>query len=545
MAKVVTAVELKLTGAEQANESVGSFKQRLREANNELLAMSEKFGATSKEAVTAAQKVAGLKDAIGDAKILADGFNPDAKFRAFSNALQGVVGGFAGVQGAMGLFGAESKDLEKVLLKVQSAMALSQGLNAVLEAKDAFIALGTVIKTQVVTAFSTLKGALIATGIGALVVTLGILISTMDAFSGSTETAAEAQDKLREATDKLNKAVSEEIEIVDSINEANIKRAKIAGKGENDIYEMQKAAVQARIDLRNREIDNALKSGQSITELTKANSKDLTELQNLDLDRQIASADKARDAAQKAYEKRLDDEKKFREKMQRFREDFDKWNYQRAVDERDVLAADTEAMLKADEEAIAKDEAAKQAKLEREALYFRQLNELFEQHRAEQAAQEQALFETRQSYAQATANGLSALSGLVGEQTAAGKALAVAAATIDTYAAIAATLRNAAKTPAGGIPGFAIAQAVATGLFGLAQVKKILSTKVPGKSSGGSAPIISGTISPIQPQAQLTRLDQNSINAVGNAASRAYVLETDVSNNQERVRRLNRAARIN
>jgi ribosomal protein S13 len=68
---------------------------------------------------------------------------------------------------------------------------------------------------------------------------------------------------------------------------------------------------------------------------------------------------------------------------------------------------------------------------------------------------------------------------------------------------------------------------------------------VPGGGSGGpSAPSLN-LAAPITPQAQTTNLSQQSINAVGNAANRAYVLETDVSNNQERIRRLNRAARIN
>jgi len=40
-------------------------------------------------------------------------------------------------------------------------------------------------------------------------------------------------------------------------------------------------------------------------------------------------------------------------------------------------------------------------------------------------------------------------------------------------------------------------------------------------------------------------LNQQMINATGNAAVRAFVLETDVSGNQERIKRLNRAARIN
>jgi hypothetical protein len=44
---------------------------------------------------------------------------------------------------------------------------------------------------------------------------------------------------------------------------------------------------------------------------------------------------------------------------------------------------------------------------------------------------------------------------------------------------------------------------------------------------------------------QSTRLDQAQVNQIGNAAARAYVVESDVSNGQERINRLNRAARIN
>jgi flagellar basal body P-ring protein FlgI len=50
---------------------------------------------------------------IGDAKSLTEAFNPDAKFKALSASLSGVAGGFAAYQGAMGLVGVESKDLEK------------------------------------------------------------------------------------------------------------------------------------------------------------------------------------------------------------------------------------------------------------------------------------------------------------------------------------------------------------------------------------------------------------------------------------------------
>jgi hypothetical protein len=61
---------------------------------------------------------------------LTDAFNPDAKFKALSASLNGVAGGFSAVTGAMGLLGAESEDVQRLMLKVQSAMALSQGLQA-------------------------------------------------------------------------------------------------------------------------------------------------------------------------------------------------------------------------------------------------------------------------------------------------------------------------------------------------------------------------------------------------------------------------------
>jgi hypothetical protein len=147
MAKIVVGAEIKVDGKE-AEKNVGSFKKQLREANQELVDMSDKFGLASKEAVNAAKKVAGLKDAIGDAKQLAESFNPDKKFAAFSTSIQGVTSGFAALQGAQALFGSENKELEKTLLKVQSAMALSQGINGIFAAKDAFVTLGAVIKSN-------------------------------------------------------------------------------------------------------------------------------------------------------------------------------------------------------------------------------------------------------------------------------------------------------------------------------------------------------------------------------------------------------------
>ena len=222
MAKVVIGAEIKMEGMQQAEQSVGSFKKQLREATQELVSMSEKFGLSSVEATNAAKKVAGLKDAIGDAKALSDTFNPDKKFVALGGALQGAVGGFTALTGAMGLFGGESEEVQKMLIKVQSAMALQQGISGVMGAVDSFklLAAGimksslfmkannavTVIAasvtklfggavTQTSMSFKVLKGAIAATGIGLLIVLIGEAVSAFNDLTTATERSAEAQKK--------------------------------------------------------------------------------------------------------------------------------------------------------------------------------------------------------------------------------------------------------------------------------------------------------------------------------------------------------------
>ncbi len=167
----------------EVKNNLGSLKSQLREAQAEVAKLSEQFGATSREAANAARRAAELKDQIEDAKALTDAFNPDAKFNALSSALGGVASGFAAYQGALGLVGVESKAVEEQLLKVQSAMALAEGINGVTSSIESFKNLGSVIKNSVVSAFGSLRAALISTGIGALAVILGGIIANWKEFS--------------------------------------------------------------------------------------------------------------------------------------------------------------------------------------------------------------------------------------------------------------------------------------------------------------------------------------------------------------------------
>ena len=129
----------------EVKDNSKSLKAQLREAQAEVAALADKYGATSVQATAAAKKAAELKDRIADSKALTDAFNPDAKFKSFTATLSGVAGGFSAVQGAMGLVGAQGEEVQKTLLKVQSAMAISQGLQSLGEAKDSFINLTGVV----------------------------------------------------------------------------------------------------------------------------------------------------------------------------------------------------------------------------------------------------------------------------------------------------------------------------------------------------------------------------------------------------------------
>ena len=126
----------------------------------------------------------------------------------------------------------------------------------------------------------------------------------------------------------------------------------------------------------------------------------------------------------------------------------------------------------------------------------------------------------------------SAVIGAMGKLAGDNKAFAVAGATIDTYAAIAGQLRAFSKVP---IPGYAIAQAVATGLVGLSNVKKILSTDVSGGSVGSAPSIgsVGGSIAASVPAQTGLGDVVDTINGQGQQPVQAYVISQEVTDSQE------------
>jgi hypothetical protein len=242
-------VNLSVTdNVEQTTQRVTSLKSELRKAQQEVAQLSDKFGATSKEAVEAAKRAGELKDKIGDAKALTEAFNPDAKFKSLSASLSGVASGFAAYQGALGLAGTENKNLEKQLLKVQSAMALAQGLQGLGEARDSFKQL----KAVAIDAFNGIKGAIGATGIGLLVVALGALYANWDKIKESVGGVSQKQKDLN-LLSKTN--LDQENKKLEAINDQdNI--LKLQGKSEKDILKIKIAQTDEAINAAAINIEN-------------------------------------------------------------------------------------------------------------------------------------------------------------------------------------------------------------------------------------------------------------------------------------------------
>ena len=144
---------------------------------------------------------------------------------------------------------------------------------------------------------------------------------------------------------------------------------------------------------------------------------------------------------------------------------------------------------------------------------------------------------------------LSSISGLLSQETTAGKAVAIASSLIDTYAAITAQLKTAAGSPGAAIPGYAIAQAIATGVAGFAAVKKIASVQVPGGSGGGSSQTGSLPTVPTPPAFNVVGASGETqlADAIGSQTqqpTRAYVVSNDVTTAQEMDRNIIEGASI-
>ena len=311
MAQEIVGIKLQIDGQEKVVQSIGEVKKLLKQANDELVAAQTNFGEYSEQAVKAANKVAYLKDTIQEARETADLFDPGKKFQAFAGAASAVAGGFSAVQGALGLVGVQSGEVEKALLKVQSAMALSQGLSTIADSIKDFQRLGAVIQSTTLfqkannivtviattiqrafgvatiatgTAFKILKAAIISTGIGALVVLIGSAISAIMSWTDSTEEQEAAQAKMNKEMERADALYKQQVKNLQFTYQLQQKDAQLRGDNAVQRANAAKAQLEAEAALHEAEAQR-LRTQYTTMEAQLKNEEITTEMFNAYVER--------------------------------------------------------------------------------------------------------------------------------------------------------------------------------------------------------------------------------------------------------------------
>lgn len=226
---VETALQSYAEEVESTTTKQKSLKAQLREMKAELAEM-EMAGLAGTKGYNDLRKAAGeLEDQIGDTNAQIKAMASDTRvFDALISGAQGLTGAFAATQGMVGLLGDENKDLEKALLRVNSAMAVLQGLQAVAEtlnkdsafsimflskarqadtvatqAQTGATALQTVAMNGANIAAKALRIGLASIGIGLIIAAVAFLVANWDKLKSSMEKLIPVTKNMGAAWDTL------------------------------------------------------------------------------------------------------------------------------------------------------------------------------------------------------------------------------------------------------------------------------------------------------------------------------------------------------
>jgi hypothetical protein len=521
---------------EKAANSYEDLGDAVAKTQLEAERLANTFGINDKRTKEAIKVAGQYKQQMEELDVAIDGARGGVA--TLTRATQAVVGGFEVAAGAAGLFGTESEELQKALLKVQSAMALSQGISDLKEYGGSIGSLAGMVKGRVVAAFSTLRSAIISTGIGAAVVAVGLLIANWDGlikkFNVALPTLAEIGSKISNivqgftdflgltseaarTNDKINESIAKNI----SETEKQIAIAK--AKGDQDkalaLEENQRAAelVLAKRKLREEDSEENRKAVEDARH-------------NLELTR-IAQDNYAKDRSKKQKEEL----KKSQELEAKVKADRDKTTAEMnefIAKQNEITARGIENVTKTNAISLEQNdivlktiEQRQLSALEQAQLfigaYGAEIKDTFEQSLRAIDALSQA-FAGDDEARQKKAFQLS-------------KKLSIVQTTIATIESTVQAFKEAQKNPLNQVTAgaYAISQAAIAAAFGLAQIQQIRNqsfsggTKpsVPGGGGGQAVPTFN---------APSTRLPGGGDEFT--QVRRVYVTERDITNVQDKVK---------
>jgi hypothetical protein len=238
MADKSVSIDLIIKSSEAAS-SLKEVKQSLKDIKDEMIKAGEGTPAFNKLAAAAGQ----LKDKVDDSNEAIKAMNPN-KFQAVATFAAAAAGGISAVTGAMGLFGEQSEEVTKTLAKVQSAMALSQGLASLSELPKAW---------------NNLKAAMASTEIVQKLVTIGtrlwnaaLLANPIGLIIAGVAALAAGVYLLVKAFNSSNEEQERQLKLTKDLNAASIEGAKNAAVERNNLDNLYKASTDQTKSLQER-----------------------------------------------------------------------------------------------------------------------------------------------------------------------------------------------------------------------------------------------------------------------------------------------------
>lgn len=248
---------------------------RLGEAEDRLYELALAGDTTSKEYQELLTKVGEYRKVQIQTDLAVDGA-ATTMTQKLGSALNAATSGFAATQGAIALFGEENEALNESLLKVQSALAIQQGVQGLTEAYKE-LSIGTKLAGAAQAIFSTVVGttsgalkvfriALISTGIGAIVVGLGLLIANFDKVKEAVSGAIDRFKNLSPVMKALLLPITAIVEGAGLVKDA----LQALGVLESDEEEARKARAEAQ----RKRIEAEIERETKLFDLRKRNFAD-------------------------------------------------------------------------------------------------------------------------------------------------------------------------------------------------------------------------------------------------------------------------------
>ena len=246
----------------------------------------------------AIKSAAGLKDTLTDLQVRTKLLSSDyVKMDTTLAAIGTGAQAFSGIQSAMVLTGVESEELQKTMVKLQAVQGVANSISAVTNAlnKDAILGIQARIaieKIQAVVigtttgAMKLLRIALISTGIGALVVAIGLLIANFDKVTAAVMSARERFEKLGTGVKIAISIMFPFIGIIYGITKAleamgfvdDVKTAKLKKNAEAHTEAVIKSADKRAKAIKKEQTQNDAKAQREI-DLAKASGKATYEME--------------------------------------------------------------------------------------------------------------------------------------------------------------------------------------------------------------------------------------------------------------------------